>query len=422
MSGDPRAALPPAGSGAAAPGGGVDRAFTIDELLGRALRRSLQPLVDRLTGSPTALTGTDGELLWGQLPEGNALRVGIELELEPVGHLVSAVTDLPRLRAVAGMLGHVLRQRAQYLLASDLHISAVQADYEALLAKHAELEASEQQLRRLSAELEERVAAQVTLLDQRQRQLYQAEKLASVGQLAAGVAHEINNPIGFIRSNLATARRYLEQLGGLRAGLQAGSGEAMLRAAKAADLGFLLDDFDALLGDCIDGADRVARIVSDLKGFSNVDRSEEEMADVNALLATVCDLVAGRLPAGVSLHRRFGPLPRTRCRPGHLNQVFFNVLDNAIRAVGEHGTIAVSTQAAAAALEVEISDDGCGIAAEHLARVFEPFFTSRQVGEGTGLGLTVARDIVHAHGGEIALTSRADSGTRVVISLPLEAA
>ncbi len=397
---------------------GVDRRFALDELVGRTSRGRMQEYVDRLVGVPTALTGEGGHLVWGTLPEGTSLRVPVELELEPVGHLIAAVTDLPRLQAAAGMLGFVLRQRAQYLMASDLHIEAVQADYEQLMAKHAALEASEQALRALTQELEKRVEEQVRLLEERQRQLYQAERLASVGQLAAGVAHEINNPIGFVRSNLATSQQYVARLRRLQAALGSVGGPVG-QLCREIDLDFLLEDFEALLRDSLDGADRIARIVRDLKGFSNVDGAAEELLDVNDNLAVVCDMLAGQLPAGVALHRALQPLPKLRGRPGHLNQLFFNVLHNAAQAVGERGTIRVASGVSEGAVRIEIADDGCGIAAEHLGRVFDPFFTTRPVGAGTGLGLAVARDVAQAHGGRIEIASRAGSGTRVTVTLPV---
>jgi len=398
---------------------GVDRSFSLDELLGTNTRGRMHAYIDCLVGGATALVAPPGHVLWGTLPEGAAYRVPVELELEPVGYLVSAVADLPRLKAAAAMLGFMLRQRAQYLMAADLHVEAVQSDYEVLLAKHAALEASERELRMLSAELEQRVAEQVRLVDARQRQLYEVEKLASVGQLAAGVAHEINNPVGFIRSNLGTSQQYLTRLRRLQAALAGDAPPAVAGVCRDIDLDFLLDDFDELLRDCIDGADRITRIVRDLKAFSNVDQADEELLDVNDNLAVVCDMLGGQLPPGVTLHRALQPLPRLRGRAGHLNQLFLNVLRNALQAVGEHGTVRVASASAQGAVHVEIADDGCGIAAEDLKRVFEPFFTTRAVGEGTGLGLSVARDIAQAHGGRIELASRRGSGTRVLIVLPV---
>jgi signal transduction histidine kinase len=399
---------------------GVDRRFSLDDLIGSSSRAGLRTRIDCLVGGPTALATTAGDLLWGTVPEGASFRVPVTLELEAAGHLVSSVGDLPRLQAAAGLLGFLMRQRAQYLMAADLHVEAVQSDYETLLAKHAALEASEQRLRELSAELEQRVKDQVRLLDERQRQLYEAEKLASVGQLAAGVAHEINNPIGFIRSNLATSRRYVAQLAALREAARGASATAFEVAASEIDLDFVLDDFDDLLRDCIDGADRIARIVRDLKGFSNVDGADEGLLDLNESLILVCDMLAAKLPAGVSLHRALQPLPKWRGRPGPLNQVFFNLLRNAAQAVGDHGTISVASGVSEQGIRIEIRDDGCGIPAEHLKRVFDPFFTTRRVGEGTGLGLTVVRDAVHSHGGRVELDSRSGSGTRVSVILPVE--
>jgi signal transduction histidine kinase len=299
-------------------------------------------------------------------------------------------------------------------MASELHDEATFASYEQLKRDHAALEVSEARYKALSAELEKRVEEQVAILEERQRQLYEAEKLASVGQLAAGIAHEINNPIGFVRSNLETFSGYVGKFAALRERLdQAGA------AWRELDLDFVVDDGRQLVAESLAGIDRVARIVKDLRGFSNIDRPDEEMVDVNDNLASACAVVSGQLPPGVTLSRELSPLPPLMCLPGHLNQVLLNVLQNAVQAVGEVGCIRVSSAFGEGRIRIVIADDGVGIAEEDLAHVFEPFFTTRAVGKGTGLGLTVARDIIGAHGGEIDVASKKGQGTTVTISLPI---
>jgi signal transduction histidine kinase len=292
-------------------------------------------------------------------------------------------------------------------------------DYQQLLAKHAALIESEARYRALSAELEGRVQEQVATIEAAQRQLYQAEKMASVGSLAAGVAHEINNPMGFIRSNLATAAGYVRRLAAL-APLVARSAEPALREAWAkGDMDFVLEDFAALLEESVAGADRVAKIVADLKAFSSVDSAEEEFADLNENLRAVANVAAPQLAGRATLTLELSPLPRLRCHPGKLNQVFLSLVQNAIQAVGAGGRIRVGSACGEGELRITVCDDGAGMAPEVLARAFDPFYTTRGVGKGTGLGLTVARDIVAAHGGRIELQSAPGRGTTVTVVLPL---
>jgi signal transduction histidine kinase len=298
--------------------------------------------------------------------------------------------------------------------------TAMGADHNALLECQQALQASEARYRELAQALDERVRAQVALLDERQRQVYLAERLASVGQLAAGIAHEINNPVGFMLSNLETGRRYLPKLRELRGQLAPGSAAA-LRWAQL-DLDFVVGDLEDLLAECIDGAQRIARIVRDVKGFSSVDKPDPEDVDLNAQLAAVAAIVMAPRPEGVLVTEDYTPgLPRLLCLPGHLNQVFVNLLNNALQAV--HGRqdarIGIHTRQEGGELVVDIVDNGTGIAPEVLPRVFDPFFTTRGVGSGTGLGLTVARDIVGAHDGHLTLLSQPGVGTTARVRLPV---
>jgi signal transduction histidine kinase len=339
-------------------------------------------------------------------------------QLDDVGTLSAPTAAPENLRAAAALLELLFDAGARLRMAADLHLQAVHEDYQVLLAKHAALAESEARYRALAAELEARVASQVATIERNQRQLYQAEKMASVGQLAAGVAHEINNPLGFILSNLATGRGYLRQFERLSGLLESADAAALQDYWRAQGLGGALRDFAALLDESAEGAARVARIVADLKAFSSVDAAGEEDADLNEQLRAVANMARPRLPAGATLTLDLAPLPRLRCHAGRLNQAFLNLLLNAAQAVGEDGDIRIASTATPGGICVSVSDNGAGIPAALLTRVFEPFFTTREVGAGTGLGLTVARDIVMAHGGGIALESEAGRGTRVRIELP----
>ena len=406
-----------------------DRELSLAELLPAKEADRLASSLGILLNSPVGLLDLRGDVLAGAhgLPGESA--VALILELEPIGYLLAPQTSAVARVAAAALVRQILVARARYQMAAGAHSAIVQADYEEMQRQNAALKVSEANYMALSASLEIRVAEQTKLIDERQRQLYQAERLASLGQLAAGVAHEINNPIGFVRSNLGTAEKYLGKLAGLRQALKSlPGGEGV---AAAADLDFMLEDFADLLKDSIGGVDRVARIVTDLKGFSNVDRPQEEIMDLNEILASACNMVEPQLPAGIRLQRDFHPLPPTLCLPGHLSQALLAILKNARQAIEDHaamvgvagvvgaaGEIRVSSHWCDEQSELLIEDNGVGIEAENLPHVYDPFFTTRPVGQGTGLGLSVARDIVQVHGGRIEIESTPGQGTRVAVRIP----
>jgi two-component system, NtrC family, sensor kinase len=372
-----------------------------------------------LLEAEVALQCLQGEVLGGALGLSTESRIELVLELEPIGYLLAPQAKPVARAAAAGLIRQLLIARARYLMASGLHMASTQADYEELQRQNTALKESEAKFKALSEELEVRVAAQIEIIDQRQRQLYQAERLASVGQLAAGVAHEINNPIGFVHSNLSTAQKYLANFCALATPVKTLPGGDAVWAA--ADMDFTLEDFADLLQDSIGGVDRVARIVSDLKGFSNVDKPEEEVVDVNELLTVACNMAEKRLLPGAVLIRDFEPSKPLMCLPGHLSQAFLAVLSNAVLAIenkGGAGEIRVMSRFVGRQIVIQIRDNGVGIEKDLIHRVFDPFYTTRPVGQGTGLGLTVACDIVRVHGGEIELDSTSGQGTTVTLNLP----
>lgn len=390
-----------------------DRELGLDDLLKGIDRERLLAALAVLAGGPVRLARAGSAGCGGR-------RVALRAELETVGHLETDAEAGERLGAAAQLVELLLDSGRRYVMASDLHRETVQSDYEELQRKHAALTVSEARYKELAAQLEQRVAEQVKTIETAQRQLYQAEKLAAVGQLAAGVAHEINNPVGFIKSNLNTARSYVETLTGYAAQLNGGAErDALVRAWREQDLDFVLGDFQELLHESIDGAERVARIVSDLKGFSNVDRPDEEMADINEIVRGVCNVAGGEIARYADLALDLGTLPRTRCRPGHLGQAFLNLLLNAAQAMQGRGEIRVQSIMHMHDICVRIMDNGPGIPEDVRERIFDPFFTTRDIGQGTGLGLTVSRDIVQAHGGRLLLDSEVGRGTTAAIYLPV---
>jgi len=270
-------------------------------------------------------------------------------------------------------------------------------------------------------------------LSQAQAQLVQSEKMASIGQLAAGVAHEINNPIGYIYSNLGTLERYIADLFRMlsayeaaEAALQGRPEGARLAALRdEIDLDYLKEDIPSLMSETREGAERVRKIVRDLKDFSHVDtRRECAWVDLHRGIESTLNIVNNEIKYRADVVRDFGELPEVHCVPSELNQVFMNLLVNAAQAMdpNRRGTITIRTRAAGDEVTVEIADDGCGIPPDRLGRIFDPFFTTKPVGEGTGLGLSLSYGIVRKHGGHIEARSTPGSGTAFRLTLPVHGA
>jgi hemerythrin-like metal-binding protein len=251
----------------------------------------------------------------------------------------------------------------------------------------------------------------------RTRELLQSEKMASIGQLAAGVAHEINNPIGFVNSNLGTLGRYVDDLLRLAdLGAATPDGQAL---KQEIDLDFLRKDLRDLLGESQDGLDRVRKIIANLKDFSRVDQAEWQEADLLAGLESTLNVAWHELKYKAEIVRELRALPLVRCVPAQINQVFLNLLVNAAQAIRERGTITLRSGVAGERVWIEIEDDGCGMDEATQRRVFEPFFTTKPVGTGTGLGMSLTWDIVTKHDGTIEVDSAPGRGTRIRVALPV---
>jgi len=401
---------------------GYDSVLSLRELLSGVVPEKLSAALTVLLGSSVRVVSADGGWVMGEAPvlTNTARRLPLVNELETVGYLETSSSDEACVRAVMIILESFMRSGARYFMASEMHIEVVKTDYEDLQRKHSALMASEARFKALAEQLEERVKEQVNTIASARSQLYQVDKLASVGQLAAGVAHEINNPIGFIRSNLSTAQSYVQKLQGVAELFKSSSDTALCDAWQSDDLDFVLEDFSTLLHESVSGADRVARIVSDLKGFSNVDQAEEELIDLNENIRSVCNVAANQINSRADLKLILGELPPLHCKSGHLSQVFLNLLLNAAQAMKQRGEIQLQSSVEQGQIVIHISDTGCGIPPEVLSRIFDPFFTTHEVGAGTGLGLAVSRDIIRAHGGRIEVDSVANAGTTFSIYLPID--
>jgi PAS domain S-box-containing protein len=255
-------------------------------------------------------------------------------------------------------------------------------------------------------------------------QLLQSEKMASIGQLAAGIAHEINNPVGFVSSNIGSLQRYTDDLLRLvsayelvEAALPATALAAIANLKAEVDLAYLRDDVRQLIEESTEGLLRVRQIVQDLKNFSHASATEMELADIEAGLDSTLNVVWNELKYKAEVVKEYGHIPAVRCIQSQLNQVFMNLLVNAAHAIDGRGRITLRTGAIADAVWVEIEDSGSGIKPEHLDRIFDPFFTTKPVGQGTGLGLSLSYQIVQKHGGQIEVRSELGKGSvfRVVV-------
>ncbi|CAH0348053.1 ATP-binding protein [Aquabacterium sp. CECT 9606] len=265
-------------------------------------------------------------------------------------------------------------------------------------------------------------------LEEAHHQLLQAEKMASIGQLAAGVAHEINNPIGFVGSNMGTLREYVQSLLELIAAYESHEPDmaASIRQHMASlraqiDLSYLRQDIPNLVRESIDGIERVRKIVQDLKDFSHVDEAQWQWADLRCGLDSTLNIVQNEIKYVAEVVKNYGDIPDVECMPSQLNQVFMNLLVNAAHAMHERrGKITVTVGTALPeAVFVEIADEGHGIAPENLKRIFDPFFTTKAIGKGTGLGLSLSYGIVKKHGGQITVESRHGVGTVFRMVLPV---
>ncbi|WP_417760858.1 ATP-binding protein [Shewanella sp.] len=270
--------------------------------------------------------------------------------------------------------------------------------------------------------------ALINKLEMAQGQLLQAEKMASIGQLAAGVAHEINNPIGFINSNLQSLKDYVGNLLKIVEFSEKVIDKATpdsyhkLKADffERQQYRFIRQDITELVNECLEGTSRVAAIVKNLKSFSHVDNSEWQYADLRDGMENTLKIVNNQLKYKVAVHRDYDEaLPQLYCQPMQLNQVFMNLLVNAAQAIEHNGDIYISIQRHNNGVQVVIRDTGSGIEARHLDKIFDPFFTTKPVGSGTGLGLSLSYSIVQRHQGQIVVTSQRGKGTEFTITLPM---
>jgi two-component system, NtrC family, sensor kinase len=275
--------------------------------------------------------------------------------------------------------------------------------------------------------LEAGIAEELRKNREKDARAMQQDRLASIGQLAAGVAHEINNPLGFVKGNLNTLKefvgslqKYLQVVDELSAGSLTAEKNQFLKASrKKYEIDYIFEEMQPLLAESVEGVERVSRIVTDLKDFARPGSNGMQEADLNRLVCCTINVLCSELKHVARLDTQLPELPSLVCCPQEINQVIAHLLMNAAHAVEQGGTISISTFLEDSHLILMISDTGTGIPPELQLRIFEPFFTTKDVGKGTGLGLSVCYDIIKKHGGEIVVASAVGAGTTFTVKLPL---
>jgi PAS domain S-box-containing protein len=300
---------------------------------------------------------------------------------------------------------------------------ALKMNQEELIKKNKEIDESREKiqlaLEKLGKTHEELKASQLKILQQ--------EKMASIGQLAAGVAHEINNPLAFISSNLGTLDKYINKLidfiqtqsEGIESLQHTDVAGTIEEKRKELKLDRVIDDIKELIAESVDGSERMKKIIHELNCFSRMDEEDYREADINDCIESAVSIVWPELKYKATLKKDYGILPVTKCHPHQINQVMVNLLINAVNSIEDQGEIVIKTCDKDQSIWIEVSDTGRGIPEGNLSKIFEPFFTTKEIGKGTGLGLSITYEIIQRHKGDITVKSAVGKGTTFTIRIPV---
>lgn len=351
---------------------------------------------------------------------------------EGAGGVMTAVKSL-----LEKMFPYIMEMNQKILMTSDLHAEVVEDTFEELRGKNIRLEKSEKKYRELAKSLEAEVQKKTKEIKYKQAQMMHQDKMASIGRLAAGVAHEINNPIGFIGSNLETLKNYLQSLNELtrqyrdlarRVSEKGETGKSteirdlirdIKRLETEGEIDYVLNDIKDLFHESLQGIDRIKKIVITLRDFAHPGKESPELADINQNIDSTLNMIHNEIKYKAEVVKDYHDLPALYCYPRQLNQVFMNILINAVHAIETFGTISIATRHKDKNILVLISDTGVGIPQKNLRKIFDPFFTTKEVGKGTGLGLNLVYNIIRNHGGRIDVASTVGKGSQFLITLPL---
>ncbi|GBD95313.1 MAG TPA: histidine kinase [Nitrospirae bacterium] len=381
---------------------------------------------------------SEGEILYrhgGPVEEGVfTVKQPMYLEGEIAGHIVITgdYKNKGRIRAIGELIFNavkiILNNSFKTMLAVETHTTVVNRSYEELLETNRKLMLSEGRYRDLANTLEKEVHERTEELKQAHAKLLHQEKIASIGQLAAGIAHEINNPIGFISSNINTLKQYVSKFRDMlffyhsafeKEGLSNEDREASKQKWKNLKLDFILPDVEDLVRESLEGAERVKKIVSDLKGFSHIDEADKAYIEINSEIDRTLNVLTHEIPEDAEIVRDYQDIPAFSGNPAHICQAFFNIILNAVQARKEGLKLVIAVRCLSNLIRIDFSDNGPGIPENIRKRIFDPFFTTKEVGTGTGMGLNVTYEIISSYGGTVEVESEAGKGTTFSILLPL---
>jgi two-component system NtrC family sensor kinase len=360
----------------------------------------------------------------------------IYLAGEQVGKLCLSGARAPAaevLKILAQVVGDAVNSMVltnlKRMMVTEIHTQVVQLSYDELLEINRRLTESEQKYRELAENLEIRVQERTAELKLVYTRMLQQEKMASVGQLAAGMAHEINNPLSFVLSNLKSLEKYVGRFVELVHFYEeqtAGPDQVRLQSAAREKRGslkidFILADLDELFTQTVSGAERVKKIVADLRGFSHIDTAGDVKLDINLELERTLSVLSSEIPADAEIVKKLGELPALSCKGPLLCQAFLNIIRNALQARPQGLKLLIRTERDGhGRVRIVFEDNGPGIPQGVQRRIFEPFFTTRDVGSGMGMGLTVAYEVVTSCAGSIDVHSKEGQGAVFVITLPID--
>ncbi|WP_296269830.1 sensor histidine kinase [Pseudomonas sp. UBA6323] len=351
----------------------------------------------------------------------------------PVGDVMNTAPLIVSLEANLEEASKQVTAQLQYPITEDFILINAQGEYCGLGTVLDLLKAMEARVAQRNRVLRQALVD----LKESQAQLLQSEKMASLGQMVAGVAHELNTPLGYVKNNVQLLRELSEPLFELAAA-QARLGQclndpdcdeaSLAQALQAAEQArqqaapeLLAEDLQQLYGDTLYGLEQIAELVVGLKDFARLDRAMSEEVDLNDCIRSALLIARNNIKDKAEVVQQLGELPRIACAPSQINQVLLNLLTNAAHAIDGMGRIQIRSWADAQGIHVSLQDNGRGMPPEVMAKIFDPFFTTKPVGQGTGLGLSISYKIVQDHGGQIRVASEPGRGTRFLISLPLPA-
>lgn len=351
-------------------------------------------------------------------------------EAEPIGFFFVSAPEALNEQFLSNLmdtaftgLNIIIRNIVKRVFTTELHTTVVKRSYEELLEINKNLTASEKKYKELAETLEQRVIERTEELKRAYTRLLQQEKMASIGKLAAGVAHEINNPMGFIYSNLNTFWKYIKNIDEMLKFYSQESGHRSQESEelrKKLKIDFIINDIHGLIKQSVDGAERIKNIVVNLKDFSHIDEAADSEMSINEEMDNTIGVLSHEIKnRSAEIVKQYGQVAGFYGNPGLICQAFLNILLNALHSRDDNIIVTIKTEQHGDNAVISIADNGKGIPSEIQSRIFEPFFTTRDVGKGIGMGLTVTYDIISRYGGNIEVKSEPEKGSTFVITLPL---